>query len=260
MSHPLLAELACASAERRRRACEAAPEDPSAVLLVGALAECLGDREPEVCRAAGAALQRIGRGPGQASGPVLAALRPALRGESARERLEAAWTWARLEPPPLALLPAVVSCLEEADGDGRWRAARLLVELARLHAEAAPVVSGLAAAEQPARVRRIALAALRELSPGEPTTLDAHLEACRDPDPGLRRLALTGLAGLGARSEEVWSALTDALAPETDATTRRAAALAVVRLEQAPGALQARAEQALAGSPVSAAGVPDSHR
>src|SRR4029453_2442859 len=115
---------------------------------------------------------------------VLTALRPALRSDDPRHRLEAAWTWARLEPPPIKLLPAVVSALRDLGGDARWRAARLLVELARMHGEVAPVVRNLAAADQPARVRGIGLAALRELEPESDATRSAHLAASPDPAPG----------------------------------------------------------------------------
>jgi hypothetical protein len=45
---------------------------------------------------------------------------------------------------------------------------------------------------------------LRELAPGADATLRAHLEASRDADVGLARLALTGLAGLGSPTPETW--------------------------------------------------------
>ena len=61
MSHPVLERLRDADPEQRRRACEAAPDDPSAVLLVDALAECLGDSAKQVARAASRALTRLGR-------------------------------------------------------------------------------------------------------------------------------------------------------------------------------------------------------
>ena len=247
MSHPVLDALRSESAGARRGACERAAEDPSAVLLVDALCEALGDADPGVARAAGTALQRIAREHRDAQPSVLTALRAALRGESPRQRLEAAWTWARVEPPPIALLPAVAGALESADGDARWRAARLLVELGRLHGESVAVVYGLAGPEHPARVRRIALTALRELAPGEMPVLLAHLAACRDDDAGLRRLALAGLAGLGERSEAVWSALSDALEADGDPGARRVAARAVRALGDAPAELAAAAEAASLG-------------
>jgi hypothetical protein len=225
VTHPIVAALRSAAAEERRAACDAAPEDPSAVLLVDPLVAALGDRDARVVRSASRALERIGR----AHEAVLVALRPALRSEDPRQRLEAAWTWARLEPPPIKLLPAVVSALADLDGDARWRAARLLVELARMHGEVAPVVHGLVAADQPARVRGIGLAALRELEPGSDATVRAHLAASRDADALLARLALLGLAGLAAPADEVWQRFAEVTASHADSACRAIAARALER-------------------------------
>ena len=225
MSHPVVAGLRSASAAERRAACRAATGDPSAVLLVDALVAALGDADAAVADAAGRALERIGR----EHASVLTALRAPLRSGAPRERLAAAWTWAHVEPPPIALLPAVVSALDGARRDARWRAARLLVELGRLHDEVLPVVAGLAVQGTP-RERRIALGALRELAPSEPATLRAHLDASRAGDTGLQRFALTSLAGLGARSPEVWARLAEALADPDDAALRRVAVTAVSAL------------------------------
>ena len=243
MTHPLLAALRSGAVEERRAACDAAPGDPSAVLLVDALVAALGDRDPLVVRAAVRALERIGRD----HDGVTTALQAALRSEDPRQRLEAAWTWARLEPPPVRLLPAVVSVLERVDGDARWRAARLLVELGRIHGEVAPVVLGLAGPERAPRVRRIALTALRELAPGAPETLRAHLDASRDPDLGLQRLALTGLAGLRAPTALLWERLTSVLEGHADPVCRRIAATAVGALGDPPDAARAALVRSAAG-------------
>ncbi len=230
MTHPVVAALRSGAAEARREACETAAADPSAVLLVDALVDALGDDDARVARAASHALQRIGR----EHDTVLTSLRAALRGESARQRLEAAWTWARLEPPPIKLLPAVVSTLDALAGDARWRAARLLVELGRLHAEIVPVVRDLASPAQTPRVRRIGLAVLRDLDPHGDETRRMHLEASRAADPGLQRLALTGLAGLGAATDEVWSRLVEVMAEHPDPGCRRVAATAIGALGAPP--------------------------
>ncbi len=239
MTHPIVAALHSAAAEERRAACEAAPGDPSAVLLVDPLVEALGDRDPRVVRAATRALEQIGR----EHEAVLVALRPALRSAESRHRLEAAWTWARLEPPPIKLLPAIVSALGDLQGDARWRAARLLVELARIHDEVSPVVHNLVAGDQPVRVRAVGLAALRELEPDSDATRAAHLAASRDRDPGLARLALVGLAGIAA-TREVWERLIEVLAANPDAACRRIAATACGALGSAPPEAHAALERA----------------
>jgi hypothetical protein len=227
VTHPIVAALHSAAADERVAACDRAAGDPSAVLLVDPLVAALADRDARVVRAATRALERIGR----EHGSVLVALRSALRSEDPRQRLEAAWTWARLEPPPIVLLPAIVASLRYLEGDARWRAARLLVELARMHGEVAPVVRNLCGSGESARVRGIGLAALRELEPGSDATRGAHLAASRDPDPGLARLALLGLAGLPPASE-VWQRFTEVAASHADAACRQIAARALERRPQ----------------------------
>jgi len=225
VTHPVVAALRSGAADARIAACAAAAEDPSAVLLVDPLVEALGDRDARVVRAATRALERIGRN----HDAVLVALRPALRSEDPRHRLEAAWTWARLEPPPLKLLPAVVTALGDLEGDARWRAARLLVELARMHGEVAPVVYSLVGGDQSARVRQVGLAALRELEPDSPRTREAHLAASRAADAGLARLALLGLAGLTSATAEVWQRFADVAASHADPACREIAERALAR-------------------------------
>jgi hypothetical protein len=227
VTHPIVAALGSAAADQRIAACDAAPDDPSAVLLVEPLVGALADRDARVARAATRALERIGRA--RAVDAVLVALRPALRSSDPRQRLEAAWTWARLEPPPIVLLPAIAASLAYLEGDARWRAARLLVELARMHGEVAPVVRHLAGADQPARVRRVGLAALRELEPESDATRAAHLAASGDPDPELARLAVLGLAGLAAPTSEVWQRLSEVVSSHPDPECRRIAARALER-------------------------------
>ena len=61
MAHPLVERLTSADAAARRDACRAAADDPSAVLLVEALAERLADADREVVRAASDALVFIAR-------------------------------------------------------------------------------------------------------------------------------------------------------------------------------------------------------
>ncbi|MCZ6464665.1 MAG: HEAT repeat domain-containing protein, partial [Proteobacteria bacterium] len=104
MSHPVVARMESADPDERRAACREAATDPSAVLLLEALCERLGDAEKAVVRAASDAIVAIERNqPGQAD----ALLRAALHGDSARRRWGAAFTRARLSPPEPGLIPAV---------------------------------------------------------------------------------------------------------------------------------------------------------
>ena len=98
MTHPVLMRLRSDDASERRAACAAAVGDPSAVLLVDALADALGDPDASVMRAASDALVALDRG-----GPsVRDALAKALRGDDVARRWGAAsisiWATTRGRP------------------------------------------------------------------------------------------------------------------------------------------------------------------
>jgi len=235
VSHPILGRLASADAEERRRACLEAADDASAVLLVPALAAALGDTSSAVARAASQTLAALGR----SHSAVSEALREALRAQDPRRRIQAAFTLARLEPPELRSLPALVAALESDDGDVRWTALRILVEMGRLHGEVSRVLLNLASDESP-RVRRMALCGLRELAPGEPEIARVLLAASRDGDLGVRRAALTALAALEEPPPAVRARLVETAASDPDATSRRLAEVALGMLNGARPAAERR--------------------
>ncbi len=231
MSHPLLARLASPRAAERARACREAVDDPSAVVLVEALAERLGDPEKQVARAASDALVLLGR-----AHAVADALREALHSGTARQRWYAARSLARLEPPAPRLLPALVEALGSDDADVRWEAARLLVDTGRLHGEVLPLLLGLTGTGDLPLQRAMAAHALRELAPDEPRCAAALLAASRDADRSVRRAALTALAGLLGPPPEVLERLQEVAAGDADAASRRLAAAALEKLQPGPEA------------------------
>jgi len=239
VSHPLLAQLASPDAAARAAACRAIAADPAGALLLEPLVAALGDPERAVARAAGDALVALAR----TSEGVVPLLRAALRrsgprgagqGAAARaaaaQRVHAALTLARLEPPEPGLLPALVEGLGLRDGDVRWSAARVLVDMGRLHPPIVGVLVGLVRGADDAAARRMAAFALRELAPDHPATARALLEATGDDDPHVRRAAVTALAGLLDPPPEVGERL-EALRADPDPTLARLAALAYERLE-----------------------------
>ena len=154
------------------------------------------------------------------------ALREALRAQDPRRRIQAAFTLARLEPPEPRSLPALVAALDSEDGDVRWTATRILVEMGRLHGEVLRVLLNLASDGSP-RVRRMALCGLRELAPGEPEVARTLLAASRDADLGVRRAALTALAALEEPPPAVRERLVETAASDPDAASRRLAEVAL---------------------------------
>jgi HEAT repeat protein len=252
VSHPVLERLASRHPDERRAACRAAAADPSAVVLIDGLGEALGDPVKAVQRAASDALAQLGR----EHDAVVPLLRDALHTGDARRRFGAAFTLARLEPPDVRLLPALVEALAFADGDLRWSAARLLVETGRLHGEVLPLLLGLVRGDGRPTVRRMATFCLRELAPDLPEAASALLAATRDGDLPVRRAAFTALAALLDPPPDVIRRLVEAVDAEPDPASRRIAAVAL-------GELGAGRPEALAGPERAAleraAGAGDEH-
>ena len=138
MSHPIVERLRSPDPGERVEACREAVADPAAVLFVDALVAALGDPVRAVYRAASDALAALGR-----DHDVLPALRAALHDGPPAHRAAAALTLARLEPPDVRLLPALVGGLGLQDGKQRWASLKLLVETGRLHGEVLPLLVGV---------------------------------------------------------------------------------------------------------------------
>jgi len=219
----LLEKLASVDPEERRGACRAAVENPSAVLLADALGKVLGDSEKAVARAASDALVEIGtRG-----GGVDHAVREALHSDAPSRRWGAAFTAARLEPPAPRLLPPLVEAMASVDGDVRWAATRVIVEIGRMHREVLPLLVTMVRSTEAAVVRRMATFALRELAPDRLEAAQALLDATRDTDLQVRRAAFTAMASLTAPPPAVATRLLEAVRGDDDAASRRLAALAL---------------------------------
>lgn len=220
MSHPLVERLRSANPDERVAACREAVEDPSAIVLIDALGEALGDPVEAVAVAASDTLARLA----QKIDGVESVVHRALRSGDASCRWFAVLTSTRIEPPTPRLLPPIVEALASSEGDVRWMAARLLVDAGRTNPEVLPLVIGLVTGGESAAVRRMATHCVRELGPERPESTRALLEGTRDPERSVRRAALTSLAGLTDPSREVFDRLIEAIADSSDAANRRLAA------------------------------------
>lgn len=241
MSHPVAAALRSSDADERLAACRRAAEDPAGVLLVDALVEALGDPVRAVFRAASDALATLAR-----QHEVAPALRAALHQGPVRRRTAAALTLARLEPPDLRLLPALVAGLGLDDAKLRWSALKSLVEAGRLHAEVLPLMLGLLHGEASPLVRRMLYHGLRELGRDDPRAALALLEGTADADLAGRRAAYAALASQLDPPPVVTERLVAALAQEPDPACRRIASVALGEIgSRRPGGLEAAAREAL---------------
>ncbi len=252
MTYPLLRRLASPDPEERHLACRDAPDDPSAVLVLDALGEALGDPDRRVARAASDALALLGKTCSEVAG----VLRRALHSDTPKRRWGAAFTTARLEPPNEKLLPALVEALGFSEGNLRWAAARLLVETGRLNDQVLPLLLGLVRSDGNPRVRRMATYCLRELAPDRPEAAAELLAATHERDIALRRAALSALASLMDPPPAAVDRLIEGLTRETDAACRQIAATALGEIGAAnPDALPPTAvspleeARAIAGDP-----------
>ncbi len=244
MSHPLLAALRSDDPAARAAACRAIADDPAGALLVEGLVDGLGDRERTVARAAGEALLALARRSDGVAPLLRAGLRVAQPGAATGDpvagragrarRIRAALLLARLEPPGPGLLPALVDGLGARDGDVRWAAARVLVDMGRLHPEIVGVMIGLVRSAGDPSARRMASFALRELAPDLPQAAAALLSATEDEDRDVRHAAVTALAGLLDPPATVVARLAE-LCGDPDETLARLASLAHARIEAAGG-------------------------
>ena len=252
MTHPIVQQLDSRDPAERQAACRSAAGDPSATLLAEALGTTLGDPVKAVGRAASDALVEIALRIG--ADDVQAAIRAALHSQDPARRWRAAFTSARLEPPSPRLLPALVEGLASADGDVRWAAAKLMVEMGRSHGEVLPVLIGLVRSSESPVVRRMATFALRELAPDRIEAAEVLLEAADDSDLGVRRAAFTAMASLMEPPPQIAERLLETLRTEEDAPARRLAALALGEIGGqdpacVPGCTCQELEQARGASP-----------
>ena len=109
-------------------------------------------------------------------------------------------------------------------------AARLLVEMGRVHPEVLPLVVGLVTGGEPADVRRMAMHCVRELGPECPESTRALIQGTRDADRSVRHAALTALAGLTDPSGEVFDRLMEVITDPSDGPSRKMAAYSLSAL------------------------------
>jgi len=230
LSHPIVAGLASADAGERHAACLAAADDPSAVLLLQALAAALGDPEKRVAQAASDSLAKLA----PTSPEVIEVVRAALRGGTPNQRWFAAFTCSRIEPVGPRLLPSLVEALGSDAGDIRWAAARLLVNTGRAYGEVLPLILGLVQTDPNPALRCMALYCLRELAPDEPGCAQAIVAATLDPQRSVRHAALTALASTSDAPPAVIDRLVEASNDASDPPAQRIATFALGALGSLP--------------------------
>jgi HEAT repeat protein len=251
-----LRALASGDARIRLAALEelAAEAGPVAAPLALAVVECLGSGSKALQRRA---TDVLGHTSEAARPAVLAALRAGVAAPEASRRWGAAYALGRLGVLEPALVPALLEALGDRDGDRRWAAAEIMVGCGARHPdEVVPALraslgsavpelrkmalyvlrdlgidrAGLAGEvlaatrDEDSAVRLAALALLVRLEQPPPAACEAALRlATEDPNPGVRRAAVSALGVLG-RGVPAAEAFLDAALASDDVSIRRAAA------------------------------------
>lgn len=213
------------------------------------LIEKLGSLERAAQRSACEdALKRLGEDPS-----FQRELLRVLGGGTRRARFSSAFVLFRAGRVGLRLLPALLDALELEDGDLRWSAAHMLAMLGRAHGEVFPVLLYEARGSESALRRRMAVYVLRELGPEREETRALLLEALGDPEPSVRRAALSSLAKLVEPDARCLERTLSILGSDVDPRMRRIAAVVLPHLVASHPDLRDAARRALDA----ARGAPD---
>lgn len=202
------------------------------------LVECLGADRKVVQRRAAEALAAVAVGD-----DVRALLEATLASPARRQRWGAAYALARRGALSATCLPVLLETLDSDDGDLRWAAATLVLDL-RAQPSLVASLRALARDGGPPG-RKMALYCLRDLDPGDAAVVAQVHSALDDPDPGVRLAAMSTLARMAPQDAAVARALAARLRDE-DAGVRRAAAATMGRLRAVPDEARLALEAAAA--------------
>jgi len=210
-----------------------------------AVVECLGSGSKALQRRATDALRRTD----EAARPaVLAALRAAIGASEANRRWGAAYALGRLDVLEPALVPPLLEALGDRDGDRRWAAAELMVGCGSRHPEAVvPVLREALRAPVPER-RKMALYVLRDLGIDLADLTDELLAATRDDDAAVRLAALATLVRLEKPPAAACDAALRLASDDPNPGVRRAAVSVLGVLGRDVPAAEAALDAALASS------------
>jgi HEAT repeat protein len=217
---------------------------PLSAAVALAVVDCLGASAKALqLRAVGL----LGSARASAHPSVLASLRGHLCGADHCLRRGAAFALGQMGILEPAMLPILIEVLAEPDGDYRWSAAALLVACGRRHAGAVvPALLRALGAGRPQQ-RKMACYVLRDLVPGVPEVARALVNSLRDPDVGVRLAALSGLCRLDPLTEITCEVVLERVRDDPDPGLRRAAVSALGHV----GCGVAAAQEALAAAAAS---------
>jgi len=187
--------------------------------MLGRLIELLAAASKEERRVAAARLIALA----EDDVGAVAALRSALVDSDPHRRWGAAFVLYRAGVRDDDIFASAVEALGADDGDVRWAAAEIVVELARSDEDRCGRIRGIAAGPD-TKARKMALYCLRDLGIGDEALFAGALKAA---DVAVRLAAIACFGRISVLSRVGIDALRAVVEHDTDAGTRRAATVAL---------------------------------
>jgi HEAT repeat protein len=194
--------------------------------ILGPLLACLGHRRKAIQRTAAEVLALWSR----ATPEIRTRLLRLLASGDFHLRWGTAFTLAKIGPEP-ASLPVLIETLGRSDGDMRWAAQGIVVDLARKSAEIHGALLDLASEGSPTQ-RKMSLYCLRDLGRRLASLLGILLDQLKHAEGDVRLAALSALARLYADDAAIVSPIIDVVRFDPEPGVRRAAVSTLGKLRR----------------------------
>ncbi len=152
-----------------------------------------------------------------------------LNDPSRTNRWPVAYILANLPSPPEASIQVLIETLDHQDPDIRWAVILILIRLAKTDRQVLKLLRDLTT-NGTVKQRRMAIYSLRDAGLAEEESVQALVDALRDPDPTVRVAAVTSLRMEPGLSENRKNELLRLFAKDQDPRVRNSAAVTLALL------------------------------
>lgn len=157
------------------------------------------------------------------------ALSELLNDPSRKNRWPIAYILANLPSPPPTCIAVLIETLDHRDADIRWAVTLILIRLAKTDGHVLKLLVDLVS-EGTANQRRMAIYALRDAGLADEGSVQALVDALRDPDPKVRVAAVTSLRMEPGLGEERKNEILRLFLEDQDLRVRNSAAVTLALL------------------------------
>ena len=160
---------------------------------------------------------------------IAATLSQLLNDPSRKNRWPVAYILASLPSPPPTCIAVLIETLGHRDPDLRWAVTLMLIRLAKTDRQVLNLLTDLVS-KGTTNQRRMAIYSLRDLGLGDEESVQALIDALRDPDPTVRVAAVTSLRMKLGLSEDRKNELLRLFSKDQDLRVRNSAAVTLALL------------------------------